>query len=101
LFQTKIGNRLPILAECDAAGIAVKKVIFEKLTLTKFKLGRIGLMVASQDGFFHLLMQFVDDIYLGFVLRKVAVGQDHQGGHEKNGQEKAQFQRPFHGLAPA
>jgi hypothetical protein len=46
-------------------------------------------------------MQFVDEIYLGFVLRKVAVGQDHQGGHEKNGQEKAQFQRPFHGRAPA
>jgi hypothetical protein len=42
------------LAERDAAGIAVKKVIFEKLTLTKFKLSRIGLMLASQDGFFQL-----------------------------------------------
>jgi hypothetical protein len=46
-------------------------------------------------------MQFIVDIYRGFVLCKVAVGHDHQRGHEKNGQEQAQFQRPFHGGALA
>jgi hypothetical protein len=101
LVLTKFGNHLPILAKRNASGIAVKKVIFEKSTLTKCKLGLIGFMVASQDGFFHLLMQFIVDIYRGFVLCKVAVGHDHQRGHEKNGQEKAQFQRPFHGGALA